>query len=391
MRVTNAMLVSNLMRNLNNNLTRMDSLNNQLSTGRKFANISDDPSSLIYSQSARNKLVRIEHYQRTVQTAQDWLRQAEAGVMEMQLMFVNAYEEAVNAATDGKTDGDKQNIAQVIGQMRNHFVDTLNSTFGDKYVFGGYNTPGDPAGGFGNEGIKTFTVRDNQLYYNGFNISQFDGMPAALMLVDLSGRTPAEMEARLEAIISDPNGLNGNPATFFADNGFSFDMNDLVMMHRLKNDVLSFDVGPGISMPVTINGIDLVLMTTTDKDGNAIVRGAFDMLQELFEATNGVPDAVPPKPPLHANDISKLIKGLRDGQNHLLTRNSEIGGRVNRLDLLESRYEQDEINYERMRSDAEDVDAAEVIMHLKMAEAIYQAALSAGARIIQPTLMDFLR
>ena len=44
-----------------------------------------------------------------------------------------------------------------------------------------------------------------------------------------------------------------------------------------------------------------------------------------------------------------------------------------------------------MRSDAEDVDMADVIMYLKMAEAVYQAALSAGARVIQPSLMDFLR
>ena len=44
-----------------------------------------------------------------------------------------------------------------------------------------------------------------------------------------------------------------------------------------------------------------------------------------------------------------------------------------------------------MKSNAEDVDFAEVIMNQKMAEAVYQASLAAGARIIQPTLMDFLR
>ena len=34
---------------------------------------------------------------------------------------------------------------------------------------------------------------------------------------------------------------------------------------------------------------------------------------------------------------------------------------------------------------------AEVIMNLKMQENVYQASLSSGARIIQPTLLDFLR
>jgi flagellar hook-associated protein 3 FlgL len=39
----------------------------------------------------------------------------------------------------------------------------------------------------------------------------------------------------------------------------------------------------------------------------------------------------------------------------------------------------------------EDVDMAEVIMRLKSEENVYRASLSAGARIIQPTLVDFLR
>jgi flagellar hook-associated protein 3 FlgL len=34
---------------------------------------------------------------------------------------------------------------------------------------------------------------------------------------------------------------------------------------------------------------------------------------------------------------------------------------------------------------------AEVIMNLKMQENVYRASLSAGARIIQPSLVDFLR
>ena len=377
------MLVTTLMRNLNSNLTRLDKLQNQMATGRKFAHISDDPAALIYSQAARNKLARLFHYARTVDTAQDWLRQSEAGVMELQQTLVNAYEAAVDAATDGKTGDDKENIAKTIAQLRNHFVDTLNATFGDKYVYAGYNTPGDPAGHpsdiFLNEGVKSFTVIDGRLHFNGFDLSAFDGMPAALLEVNLSGLTPAEAEARLTGIITDPAGLNANITTFFDD--YDFDMQGLLMMHRLKNDVLTLDVGPGISMPVTMNGIDLVLFTTITEKG-PIVRNAFNVLTDLYEGTNN---------DMPAAEITKIIAPLQDGQNHLLTRNSEIGGRVRRLDLLEARYEQDAINYERMRSDAEDADMAEVIINLKMAEAVYQAALSAGARIIQPTLMDFLR
>jgi len=348
------MLVSNLMRNLNGSMTRMDKLQNQMSTGRKYGHISDDPTALVYSQAARNKLARLENYQRTVGTAQDWLTQAEAGIMELQSTIVNAYELAVDAANDPKNTGDtsdKRNIGQVIKQLREHFVDTLNATFGDKFVFGGYNTPGDPTTGTVDQGVKAFTIEGTppSLYYNGFNLSQFEGMEYADFVAD----PPTVMVA------------------------------ELTELRSLASDILTFDVGTGVEMPVTMNGIELLLFPTPrDGDGVMIVRNAWNVLQELYELT----DAGAP-----AEDISKVILPLQGAQNHLLTKTAEIGGRVRRLELLEARYEQDAINYERMRSDAEDVDMAEVIMKLKMAEAVHQAALSAGARVIQPTLMDFLR
>lgn len=42
-------------------------------------------------------------------------------------------------------------------------------------------------------------------------------------------------------------------------------------------------------------------------------------------------------------------------------------------------------------SDIEDIDQAETIMELKMQEVAYQGALGAAARVLQPTLMEFLR
>ncbi|MCL2046254.1 MAG: flagellar hook-associated protein FlgL [Oscillospiraceae bacterium] len=356
MRITNSMLVGNLMRNLNTNLSRLDALNNQMATGRKYAHISDDPVALVYSQAARNKIARLSHYQRSVGSAQDWLNQAEVGIMELQSTLVNAYDAAMDAANDTKTDDDRKNIAKTIAQYRDHFVDTLNTTFGDKYVFGGYNTPGDPAAGFVGDGVKPFVVRSGELFYNGFNMSRFDGMDAT----DFFSLTTA-------TILPDGSTLTAA---------------ELAEFNTLQSDVLSFDVGPGITMPVTMNGTELVFFITTNANGDTVIRNAFNVLEELYQnVETGAP----------VNDIGASIKPLQDGQNHLLTRTAEIGGRVRRLDLLEARYEQDEINYARMMSDAEDVDAAEVILMQKMAEAVYQAALSAGARIIQPTLMDFLR
>jgi len=395
------MLQNTLLSNLSMNLSRMDKLQNQMSSGRKFGHISDDPSALIYGQAARNKLARLSHYQATVETAQSWLTQAEAGIMELNKVVGAIYEEIVSAGSV-KTDGDKQNLAMVVKQLQDHYLDTLNTSYGDRFVFGGYNTPGDYAQNR-DPAIKPFTIVDEpdadgnmrpNLLFNGFNLTQFDGMDSKAFQDLFRGTDISGLNAEgARAAILTTAGINpldpGADADFETQFGFTID--DAVVMNRLINDVLTFDVGAGISMPVTQNGIDVVFFTAANELGQPIIRNTFDLIHDVYIAINGDADATPPKTPATTDELTKLIGLVQEAQNHLLTRTAEIGGRQRRLELLEARYAQDNLNYEGMRSDAEDADMAEVIMFLKMSETVYQAALSAGARIIQPTLMDFLR
>jgi len=61
------------------------------------------------------------------------------------------------------------------------------------------------------------------------------------------------------------------------------------------------------------------------------------------------------------------------------------------MELVVNRLEDEKLNFNTLLSRTEDVDMAEVIIRLKSEENVYMAALAGGARIIQPTLVDFLR
>jgi len=371
-RVTNTMLRNTLLNNVNNNLGRMDRLQNQLSSGRQWAHISDNPSALIFGQAARNRITRIEHFQQSIGTAQNWLTQAESGTRELQETIGHVYEQMVSAGST-MTDEDRLNLSRVVGQMRNHFLDTLNTTFGDRFVFGAFNTPGDFAQSAPPQ-IRPFTMNAaGELLFNGFNLSQFDGRSAGdFEQARLTGTIP---------LLPHETGYPGD--------------RDVPELQQLLGNNIEFEVGPGIMMPVTMNGIDLVMFRTVSADGdnNTIFRNAFSLLTEVYEGLRGQTVGNPPVniPTITTDEMTMLIRQVQDSQNHLLARTAEIGGRQRRLELIDARFEQDFINYEEMRSRAEDADMAEVIMNLRMAETIYQAALSAGARVIQPSLMDFLR
>ena len=60
------MLVNNYMHNLNNSMDRLSKLQTQLALNRKFASISVDRLSAIYSMQASFRLDRLERYQKSV-------------------------------------------------------------------------------------------------------------------------------------------------------------------------------------------------------------------------------------------------------------------------------------------------------------------------------------
>ncbi|WP_409290523.1 flagellar hook-associated protein FlgL [Peribacillus sp. SCS-37] len=105
-------------------------------------------------------------------------------------------------------------------------------------------------------------------------------------------------------------------------------------------------------------------------------------------------------------DLTKLVQDLKDNKtseldtaltsldthlNNLSSERADLGARYNRLEMISSRIDTQEVFANRVLSDNEDADIERVITDLKTQESVHRAALSVGAQIIQPTLMDFLR
>ena len=102
--------------------------------------------------------------------------------------------------------------------------------------------------------------------------------------------------------------------------------------------------------------------------------------------------------------LDRLAADLRDGGtgtqaaqeldtriNAVLTVHTEVGVRHARTQAAEEKNMEQAVALETRRSGIEDLDTAQVIMDLKLQEVAYQSALAVTARVLQPTLMDFLR
>jgi flagellar hook-associated protein 3 FlgL len=92
-----------------------------------------------------------------------------------------------------------------------------------------------------------------------------------------------------------------------------------------------------------------------------------------------------------ANLSGVRLQEIDDGLANILKVRAEVGAKINRFETVKASIEEEKINFTNLLSQTEDVDMAQIIMDLKMQENVYRASLATGARVIQPTLLDFLR
>ncbi|ANS77296.1 flagellar hook protein [Paenibacillus yonginensis] len=137
--------------------------------------------------------------------------------------------------------------------------------------------------------------------------------------------------------------------------------------------VFYLNVSAAVSVPVSITGETVF--------GEAGGDNVFKTLDDLVAALN-------------SNDvdgISASLDKIDQSADRLMLSWAEVGARMNRFEIMQSRIEDDQVNTKSMRADVADVDMPSAITELKTNETVLQAALSTGARISQMSLLDFLR
>jgi len=135
---------------------------------------------------------------------------------------------------------------------------------------------------------------------------------------------------------------------------------------------IDYEIGINIKMTVNITGDD-------------VFKAPLDVFQVLTDVENDLNTGNT------ANLSTVRIGELDQAIDNILSLRSDVGAKTNRLELTKARLEDANLSLSGLLSKNEDINTAEVITQLKMQENTYRTALAAGARIIQPTLVDFLR
>ncbi len=90
------------------------------------------------------------------------------------------------------------------------------------------------------------------------------------------------------------------------------------------------------------------------------------------------------------SDFESMIAKIKDYSASITEQHTNLGVRMNRIDLIQDRLGDDKVNYTGLLSKNEDINYADAAMNYNVANASYQAALKTGMSITQLTLADYL-
>ncbi len=304
MRITNNMLINNMVNYIENNLTRMNRYQSQLATGKKIQVPSDDPVVAARALKLRTDVAEIEQYKRNVKDAQSWMDMTEDALAKIGDVLQNVRVLTVDGSNGTKTPEDMQKISVEVKQLREQLIQIGNSTYAGRYIFSGFQT-------------------DRPL-------------------------------------------LDKNTGEFLID-----------VDTTVEN--IMYEIGIGDDININVTGGDLFA-----SGGDAATGTTGKLISDLDNLIAAL-DAG------DHNTVGDMLADIDDDIGNVLRIRADVGARSNRLELSANRLESDTLNFTKLMSENENADIAETIINLQSEENVYRASLAGGAKIIQPSLVDFLR
>lgn len=421
MRITQGMMVDNLLSNIRQHSEQLDRINNNIASQQRIRLPHENPNDAGDIMIYRSRLSRLKRYEQNSSEARNRLNHVDGALQHVLNGIHRLRELAVNGANGVYTQGDRAKMASEIEQYLKQIIQTVNGTYAGESVFGGtdiyhraYNvTKGrvvDPRTGAvvsggpvitkvkfqGNIGLKyrevdrgeflPVNIPGNHAFW-ATNMNITAGKPGTGYVANrnmefkIDGQTIRVNEGdNLETIV---NKINSAEISVKASIDNTSGQNLLVLNSTRPHQVWIEDVSGGTVMQ------DLGIIAEGGARGpnnyspTANVQGF-----SMFESIIRLRDA------LLKNNVNGVNRGI--GEMDMVIKNlthslGEVGGAQKRTEMLIKRHTQDQVYTQEIFSEIQGVNMPEAIMNLKNLEMAHQAALQVGGRILRPTLLDFLR
>lgn len=300
------------------------------STLKRVAKPSDDPVGNVELLSIRSQNIDADQYMRNLNFAQTQLSYTENVLEEMTDLLVKAKELAIGQASSIYSPEIRQGVAKEIHQIRQQMLSLANKRMGNRYLFSGQK-------------ILTRPFDQDGKYFGDKN----------------------KIHIEINKDVFVPININGHEL-FFSE----------VKKQPEKKDL---DLNPP---QIEINPeIEVMRQPASIEQENAEVSSIFDELRALENAM--------------ITDNPQIIQGLLEKLDHSMDRvvafRTKIGALTNTITNAENNIEKTKLLNEAHKSKIEDADVTELFADLQKEQAILKATYNASSKLMNTSLMDFLK
>lgn len=172
------------------------------------------------------------------------------------------------------------------------------------------------------------------------------------------------------------NTVDGNNSLSFIDKSGNA-TTDANILNQI-NSKLTAEISQGVTMQYNVNAGEILNF----KDGSG---KDVDLMSLMNDIINN----------LQSSDSSKVVSDNLGDMDSVLSNinklRGEVGAKQNRMDSAKTQNEEQNLSMTEILSKTEDIDLAEKTIEVATLQSVYTASLQTSAKILQSTLIDFIR
>jgi flagellar hook-associated protein 3 FlgL len=352
--------------NLQKNRLEMNDLQNQAATQKRINKPSDDPVAAARVLGARTDEKMNKQFLKNIDIARSFLEASDQSLAELTENLVRAKELTIQAANDPGAGAETRRVtAHEVQQIYSQAVQIGNRKLGERYIFGGYKTnksPFDSHGEFfGDDGEMKIQI--NKDSYVAMNIS---GEKVLLG----KGLGEDGSSGKMAATPKNVNELQD----FKHQEHQRFEEKE-----KAEKDSENIELRTPASINSRAKNITRVGPAGTDYETTGI-----NVLGSLKELEIG----------LHVNDketIQEGIDNLDQAISQVVQARAQVGSRIMALNNTADSLHKLVVENKSTASQLEDADIFQTVSDMQKADGTMKATLETSGKVIQPSLLDFLK
>lgn len=444
MRVTNKMLSNSFLSDMSNNLRNLQTLQQQMTSGKQIRKASDDPVKAVRIMQIYTDIDSNIQYNDNIKDCINMLDTTDTALGQAGNVLQRIRELLVSAGNGTYDANEHKAIKDEINQRIGEFTQALNTNFDGHYIFGGTRGNVKPVDSITNGTASVGIVTNlNELGGTGTVTGSYTGNKDAVYQVkitEVDGGAGTGVGQVTKMQYSTDGGTTWSadipsPGTLGTD-GLSFNIgtnannavgNLFTFAATAKNDSkntkliyysndsaspelaaapsgtatsgynefskitakMEIEISQGVRIEGNVSASD-VINFKNEKGTKLDLR---DIFTKVVNHLDGKSDDGTVSDPQGAS--LKLINGdlqnVQDAINNLLSIRSAVGAKQNSMESAKAKNEDENFSMTQILSKTEDIDITEKTMEYATLQSVYTASLQTSAKVLQPSLLDYLR